>query len=131
MVLAGYLVEFAFGMLGIIPTNREVAAITEGPQWNYTTVLNGVAVVVAVLLVVRFLRTGGPAMLRMMNAPSAEMEHHGHGGPATHGSHQEQMDTMATSTGHEQSGDPVDHRAHGDMGHESGTAAGQTHLHPE
>jgi hypothetical protein len=26
--------------------------------------------VIAAILVVRFLRTGGPAMLRMMNAPS-------------------------------------------------------------
>jgi hypothetical protein len=30
---------------------------------------------VAVVLVVRFLRTGGPAMLRMMNVPEGAMEH--------------------------------------------------------
>ena len=33
---------------------------------NYTTVLNVNFLVLAALLVVRFLRTGGPDMLRMM-----------------------------------------------------------------
>jgi hypothetical protein len=33
---------------------------------------------VAALLVVRFLRTGGPAMLRLMNTPEDEMVQHDH-----------------------------------------------------
>jgi hypothetical protein len=37
--------------------------------WNYTTWLNIGFLVVAAFLVWRFLRTGGPAMLRMMNKP--------------------------------------------------------------
>jgi uncharacterized protein len=68
MALAGYLVEALFGALGIIPTNRNVAAISEGPTWNYTTALNIVFLAIAAVLVVRFLRTGGVMMLRMMNS---------------------------------------------------------------
>ena len=44
-------------------------------QLNYTTVLNIVFLVLAVVLVVRFFRTGGRQMMAMMNAPV--------GGPAT------------------------------------------------
>jgi uncharacterized protein len=69
MALAGYAVEFVFGALGIIPTDRAVARISEGVSFNYTTVLNGVFLAVAVVLVWRFLRTGGPAMLKMMQQP--------------------------------------------------------------
>jgi uncharacterized membrane protein YraQ (UPF0718 family) len=82
MALAGYLVEVVFSALGIIPANRAVGAIGAGPIWDYTTVLNIIFMVVAFLLVVRFLRTGGPAMLRMMNTPedATPMDHGGHGG---------------------------------------------------
>jgi hypothetical protein len=73
MAVAGYLVEIGFGALGLIPISRTVRAIGEGPSWNYTTVLNIVFLGVALVLVVRFLRTGGPAMLRMMSAPSGDM----------------------------------------------------------
>jgi hypothetical protein len=38
--------------------------------WNYTTWLNIVFLVLAALLVWRFLKTGGPEMLRMMNRPA-------------------------------------------------------------
>ena len=67
MVAAGYVVEFLFAALGIIPENRNVAAITEGLQWNYTTGLNIIFLVLAAVLVIRFIRTGGISMLRMMN----------------------------------------------------------------
>lgn len=76
MAAAGYVVELLFGALGIIPQNRNVAAITEGMQWNYTTVLNLIFLIIAAILVIRFLRTGGPAMLRMMKMPANSMEHH-------------------------------------------------------
>jgi hypothetical protein len=45
-------------------------------QWNYTTVLNIIFLVIAAVLVIRFLQTGGPAMLKMMKTPAQEMEHH-------------------------------------------------------
>jgi uncharacterized membrane protein YraQ (UPF0718 family) len=79
MAAAGYVVEIVFGALGIIPSNRAVTVINEGPIWNYTSVLNIVFLVVALALIARFLRTGGPDMLRMMNVPEEQM---GHGPPA-------------------------------------------------
>ena len=80
MAAAGYIIELLFGALGIIPTDRSVAAISEGPTWNYTAVLNIVFLAIAAILIVRFLRTGGPAMLRMMSAPeeSKTMGHNEH-----------------------------------------------------
>ena len=76
MAAAGYVVEFLFAALGIIPQNRNVTRITEGMQWNYTTVLNIVFLFIAAVLVIRFLRTGGPAMLKMMSMPVHEMNPH-------------------------------------------------------
>jgi uncharacterized protein len=73
MVLAGYSVEFLFQALGIIPTNRNVVITTEGIHWNYTTILNIVFLVLAAILVIRFISTGGLPMLRMMNTPEQEM----------------------------------------------------------
>lgn len=74
MVIAGYVVELVFGALGIIPTSRAVPAITEGVSLNYTSVLNVILLAVAAALVVRFVRTGGAAMLRMMGMSEAEMD---------------------------------------------------------
>src|SRR3989475_5748480 len=76
MAAAGYLVEFLFEALGIIPQNRNVVAITEGIQWNYTAVLNIIFLIVAAILGLRFIRTGGLPMLRMMGTPEHEMAHH-------------------------------------------------------
>ncbi len=85
MAIAGYVIEVVFGALGIIPTNRAVAAIAEGPTLNYTTVLNIVFLAIAAILSVRFVRTGGMAMLRMMNTPEEAMS--SHGGHDEHGEH--------------------------------------------
>lgn len=75
MAAAGYVVEFLFQALGIIPTNRDVVAITEGAQWNYTSVLN-IVFLLAAILVVRFIRTGGLPMLRMMSKPEQDTSDH-------------------------------------------------------
>src|SRR5256886_1929501 len=78
MAAAGYVVEFLFEALGIIPSNRNISAITEGVQWNYTSILNIVFLLLAAVLVIRFIRTGGIPMLRMMNTPEHDMaQHHG------------------------------------------------------
>ena len=92
MAAAGYIIEILFGALGIIPTDHAVSKITEGIHWNYTSVLNILFLILAALLVARFLRTGGPAMLRMMSAPPDEVahghdDHTGHAMPE-HGSHE-------------------------------------------
>ncbi len=76
MATAGYVVEFLFEALGIIPRNRNVVALTSGIQWNYTTVLNLIFLVIALVLLVRFLRTGGLPMLKMINRPEQEAAHH-------------------------------------------------------
>jgi uncharacterized membrane protein YraQ (UPF0718 family) len=66
MAGAALLVELLFGALHFIPTHRAVQVMTEGIRWNYTSWLDVAALVVALLLTIRFVRTGGPAMLRMM-----------------------------------------------------------------
>ena len=85
MAAAGYLVELLFGAVHLIPTNRAVGIITDGPSWNYTTVLNLLFMGVAAILVLRFLRTGGPMMLRMMEHPEEEMSGHDAGHHALSG----------------------------------------------
>ena len=50
----------------------------ESIRWNYTSILNIVFLVVTALLLFRFLRTGGPAMLKMMDVvpdPNDEAPH--------------------------------------------------------
>jgi len=77
MVVAGYIVEFAFGGLGLIPSARDAKVTDIGVQWNYTTVLNIVFLLLAAALLVRFFRSGGLPMLKMMG-----------GAPDDHGAHQ-------------------------------------------
>jgi uncharacterized protein len=76
MAATGYLVEELFGALGIIPAQRDIVLFTEGPSFNYTTILNIVFLGLAAVLVWRFLRTGGPEMLRMMQMSEHAAEHH-------------------------------------------------------
>jgi hypothetical protein len=71
MVAAGLLVELAFDAVGLVPKERAAKVVEAAITWNYTTVLNLVFLAVAAVLVVRFLRTGGPAMLKMMGGPPA------------------------------------------------------------
>ncbi len=59
MVMAGYIVEFLFGGLGLIPAERTAKVADTGVQWNYTTVLNIVFLLLAAALLVRFFRSGG------------------------------------------------------------------------
>ncbi len=73
MAAAGYVVEVVFGALGIIPTDRSVAKISEGLSFNYTTWLNLLFLILAAVLVWRFLRTNGLAMLKMMDHPMTGM----------------------------------------------------------
>ena len=78
MALAGFLIGVAFNLLGIAPPHVHVSALQVGPSWNYTTFLNIAFLLVVAVLLWRFLRTGGPAMLRMMSAPPGHGEHAGH-----------------------------------------------------
>jgi uncharacterized membrane protein YraQ (UPF0718 family) len=79
-VIAGYIVEFTFGGLGLIPDQADAKLPMEGVTWNYTTWLNIAFLLLAAALLIRFFRTGGTAMLRMMGGNPAEDEGH----PAGH-----------------------------------------------
>ena len=80
MVIAGYLVELIFGGLGLIPSPASATIPDQGVAWDYTTWLNIAFGLLAAALVVRFVRTGGMPMLRMMNGPAdADHSHHDHG----------------------------------------------------
>jgi hypothetical protein len=68
MAAAGLLVDLAFEALGLVPQIRNAKVVEASITLNYTSVLNVVFLVLAALLVMRFLRTKGPEMLRMMNA---------------------------------------------------------------
>lgn len=68
MVVAGYVVEFAFGGLGIVPDRAGARVPMGGVSWNYTTWLNIAFLILGAALLVRFLRTGGREMLRMMGS---------------------------------------------------------------
>jgi uncharacterized membrane protein YraQ (UPF0718 family) len=66
MVGAGYLVELLFGAGGLVPDQRTATVPTAHVSWNYTTWLNIAFLVLAAVLVTRFLRSGGGQMLRIM-----------------------------------------------------------------
>jgi len=66
MVIAGYIIEFLFGALGLIPAERAAKVAEQGIQWNYTTILNIIFLLLAAALLIRFFRSGGRAMLTMM-----------------------------------------------------------------
>jgi uncharacterized protein len=85
-VLAGYVIEIIFGLAGLIPEGPRNAKVVEASvTLNYTTILNTVFLTIAAALVVRFLRTGGPEMLKMMDEPMDEGHGHGGQGPGTRG----------------------------------------------
>jgi uncharacterized protein len=66
MVAAGLIVELVFGLLGLIPDERNAKVVEASIQLNYTTVLNVIFLILAAVLVWRFLKTGGPEMLKEM-----------------------------------------------------------------
>ena len=66
MVAGGYIIEFAFGGLGLVPAERAAKVTDTGITWNYTTILNIVFLLVAAALVIRFVRSGSAPMLTMM-----------------------------------------------------------------
>src|SRR5438093_8936452 len=82
MALAGFLIGLLFQLLGFVPVHHPVVAITTAPALNYTSVLNVIFLAIMALLGWPFLRTGGLAMLRMMEAPpvtpadAASDQHH-------------------------------------------------------
>jgi uncharacterized membrane protein YraQ (UPF0718 family) len=71
MALAGLIVEVLFGALGLIPQARNALVAEPSLTLNYTTVLNVLFLALAGLLLIRAWRTGGFAMLAMMDRAPA------------------------------------------------------------
>ena len=75
MTLAALAVEFLFGALHLIPAHGGATVMMEHVSWNYTSILNIIFLVITALLLWRFLRTGGPAMMKMMDKAPEEGGH--------------------------------------------------------
>jgi uncharacterized membrane protein YraQ (UPF0718 family) len=78
MAAAGFIVELLFQALGLVPATRHALVAEARISLNYTSILNIIFLVLAALLVGRFLTTGGPEMLRMMNRPTGRSPHNHH-----------------------------------------------------
>jgi uncharacterized membrane protein YraQ (UPF0718 family) len=79
MVLAGYAVELIFTPLHLVPTDRHLSIVDAGITWNYTTWLNIIFILIGIVLLVVFFRSGSGSMLKMMGgSPDAT---HDHGSP--------------------------------------------------
>lgn len=85
MAMAALAVEFIFGLFHLIPQRRHIQFVEESIRWNYTSVLNIIFVILATVQVIRFLRTGGPEMLRMMGR--TDHGEHGRSQPTHHSDH--------------------------------------------
>jgi uncharacterized membrane protein YraQ (UPF0718 family) len=78
MAAAALIVELIFGGFSLVPSEREARVVEAFIAWNYTAWLNLAFLILAELLVWRFLKTGGLAMLRMMNRPADHGHAHRH-----------------------------------------------------
>jgi len=74
MAVAGLIVEVLFGALGLIPRERNALVVEPSLSLNYTTVLDVLFLGLAGALLIRAWRTGGFAMLAMMD----RMPEHAH-----------------------------------------------------
>jgi hypothetical protein len=74
MALSALCVEFLFELLHLIPAHRQTEMMEESIRWNYTSLLNIVSLIVAALLAVRFMRSGGPEMMRAMKGGQAHCQ---------------------------------------------------------
>jgi hypothetical protein len=76
-VVAGYVVEAVFRVARLVPDRTGAHLPAEGVSWNYTSWLDIIFLALAVVLVIRFARTGGLPMLRMMGgSPEPDHQHH-------------------------------------------------------
>jgi uncharacterized membrane protein YraQ (UPF0718 family) len=75
MVLGGYIVEILFNVFNLVPDHSRAQIMEQGISWNYTTILNIIALALAAALLLRFFRTGGRGMLAMMGGAPNGMSH--------------------------------------------------------
>lgn len=67
MVASAFVIDRIFEAIGLVP-QRGLSTVTLSIELNYTAILNIIFGAVALVLLARFFMTGGPAMIRMMNA---------------------------------------------------------------
>ena len=72
MAAAALVVEFIFGVFGLVPEVHSAQVVEASISLNYTSVLNVIFLALAAALIWRFWRTGGPEMLAMMDMSSDE-----------------------------------------------------------
>jgi len=75
---AGLIVDLAFVVLGLIPAERDAKVTEASITFNYTSVLIIVFLMLAGLLIARFMTTGGPEMVRAMEHPMPSTPGRGH-----------------------------------------------------
>ncbi|WP_216353828.1 permease [Arthrobacter sp. SRS-W-1-2016] len=78
MIAAGYVVELVFTPLGLVPAERNATVLESSITWNYTTWLNMAFLILGAFLLIRFIRTGGLGMLKMMGGEPAAIDGPGH-----------------------------------------------------
>jgi uncharacterized membrane protein YraQ (UPF0718 family) len=79
MAAAGYVIELLFGTTGLIPKQRNATVMQASISWNYTTWLNIAFLILAAILIARFITSGGLPMVRMMSgSPDAGPDRHDH-----------------------------------------------------
>jgi uncharacterized membrane protein YraQ (UPF0718 family) len=84
MAAAGLIVDLIFAALGLVPIHRNARVVEASIQLNYTTVLNVLFLILAAVLVWRFMKAGGPEMLKMMGESADHSDHVGHEGHRHH-----------------------------------------------
>jgi hypothetical protein len=70
MAGAGALVQIIFSFFGLIPQHHNMAVVQGNFHLNYTSILDIIFFLISFILIVIFIKTGGPSMMKMMNKPS-------------------------------------------------------------
>lgn len=73
-----YAVELIFTLLHLVPAQRNAAVIEARIAWNHTTRLNIAFMVLAAVLLARFVTSGGLSMRTMMGGSPDDTAHHCH-----------------------------------------------------
>ncbi|SAK74092.1 putative permease [Caballeronia temeraria] len=76
MVAAALIVEAVFQLAGWVPREHRTAMVDATISFNYTTILNIIFGAVFAILTIVFFRTGGPAMMRMMEGEKRDRRNH-------------------------------------------------------
>jgi uncharacterized membrane protein YraQ (UPF0718 family) len=75
MVVTGYIIEIS-QLLHLVPQERNAKVLEASISFNYTTVLNIIFLIISTLIAIRFFKTGGKDMLKMMKNPEHSLAHH-------------------------------------------------------